>query len=31
MQIMGKDRRGKHLKKNQLVLAKARGQKNCPK
>ncbi len=27
MQIMGKDRRGKHLKKNQLVLAKARGQK----
>lgn len=27
MQIMGKDGRGKHLKKNQLVMAKARGKK----
>ena len=27
MQIMGKDHRGKHLKKNQLVMAKARGRK----
>jgi len=27
MQIMGKDRHGKHLKKNQLVMAKAQGKK----